>query len=259
MSNASRQKRIVAAASALLLVGALAAAAGGNERHLARIKKSPDGSVSLKQIAGYTGYASDAEYHAQIKELTDPQAIAALKAKHRQLNITQELEGGILNGKIEIGDSVVTFDVTGGGTLAGFHHVFTMPAKFQVDSAPHRPGAEIDTFETNMVRIEGEGSDDLFESIRLVGGTANGYPSPGQMSLISKGDEVIVDSFFNVGFRLEMKGAKGGAFDGLDNTVEGNVTMRSYADEGGKTRSPAATPGTARSLKPAATEGQQQR
>jgi len=257
MLNASGQKRILAAASALFLAGALVAAAAepGTERHLARIKKSPDGSVPLKQIAGYTGYASDNEYHAQIKDLTDPAAIAALKAKHNQLDITTELEGGILKGQIEIGTSVVTFDVTGGGSLKGFHHVFTMPATFEVDSAPHHPGADIDTFETNMVRIEGSGSDDLFESLRLVGGTANGYPSPGQMSLISKGDEVLVDSFFNVGFRLEMKGAKGGPFEGLDSTVEGNVTMRSYAENG--TGNPAARPRPAKPGDPGAAEGRQ--
>ena len=231
MLNPIRSKRVIVAAASLFLAGALAvSAADVQERHLARVKKQPDGTVPLKQVAGYTGYDSDKEYHAKIKNLTDPLAIAALKAKHFQLVVGPELNGGILNGTIEIGDSVVQFDVTGGGTLEGFHHVFTMPAKFEVHSAPHKPGADIDTFETNMYRIEGSGSDDVFASLRLVGGTGNGYPSPGQMTLISKGDEVVVDSFFNVGFRLEFTGAKGGPFEGVSDAVEGNVTMRSYAD-----------------------------
>lgn len=254
MLNAIRPKRVVVAAVSLLLAGALAASAAEvQERHLARVKKQPDGTVPLKQVAGYTGYDSDKEYHAKIKNLTDPQAIAALKAKHFQLVVGPELNGGILNGTIEIGDSVVQFDVTGGGTLTGFHHVFTMPAKFEVHSAPHKPGADIDTFETNMYRIEGSGSDDVFASLRLVGGTGNGYPSPGQMTLISKGDEVVVDSFFNVGFRLEFTGAKGGPFEGVSDAVEGNVTMRSYADP----NAPLATkPGVAR--EPRASQGQKQ-
>lgn len=231
MLNSIRQKRVLAVAVALFLAGALAAMGAGTERKLAKVKKLPDGTVPLKQVANYNDYQDNDDYHAQLKNLTDPEAIAKLKAKHGQLNITQELNGGMLNGKIEIGNSVVTFDVTGGGTLTGFHHVFTMPATFEVHSAPNKPGAEIDTFETNMYRMEGQGSDDVFDSIHLVAGTANGYPSPGQMTFISQGDSVLVDSFFNIGFRLEIRGAKGGPFEGFADTVEGKVTMRSQAAE----------------------------
>ena len=154
-----------------------------------------------------------------------------LKAEHGQLVVLQDLDGGMLNGHIEIGSSVVTFDVTGAGPLQGFHHVFTMPANFEVHSAPNKPGSEIDTFETNMYRLEGKGSDAVFESLHLVAGTANGYPSPGQMTFIDQGDSVLVDSFFNIAFRLEFRGAKGGPFDGIEDAVEGTVTMRSHATD----------------------------
>jgi hypothetical protein len=240
MLNSIRQKRVLAAASVLFLAGALAAA-GANQgvaRKLAKIKKQPDGTVSLKQVGNYNDYKDNDDYHAAIKNLTDPDAIAKLKADHNQINIFEEELGGILNGRIERGTSVVTFDVTGAGPLEGFHHVFSMPANFEVHSARNRPGAEIDTFRTNMYRMEGQGSDEMFESIRIVAGTANGYPSPGQMSLISQGDSVLVDSFFNVGFRLEVKGAQGGPFDGIEQTFEGKVTMRSHAADPGTTPEP---------------------
>jgi hypothetical protein len=243
MLSSIRQKRVLVAAVLLSLAGALAVSAADTnpQRHLAKIKKHPDGSLPLKEIANYNDYSSDADYHAEIKELTDPEAIAKLNAKHGQINVTQELNGGILNGTMEIGTSVVTFDVTGGGTLQGFQHTFTMPANFEVDSAPHNSTSDIDTFETNMVNIQGSGSDDLFESIQLVGGTANGYPSPGQMTLITQGDQVTVDSFFNVGFRLTIKGAAGGPFAGVVETVEGNVTMRSYASPTAPGQTPASS------------------
>lgn len=234
MFNAS-QKRVFVTGVALLLAGALAVSAAETEkaRPLARVKKQADGTVSFKQIANYTGYESSNEYHAKIKELTDPLAIAQLKAKHNQLNVTDVLDGGILGGMIESGNSVVIFEVTGGGSLEGFHHVITLPAKFEVHSARHDPSQEIDTFETNLYRIEsGVGSDEVFDSIRLVGGTGNGYPSPGQMTLISKGDEVLVDSFFNVGFRLEVAGGEKGPLAGFQGTIEGSVTMRSSAANG---------------------------
>ncbi len=251
MLNSIRQQRVLVAASALFLAGALAAAGAdnGKDRKLAKIKKQPDGTVSLKQVANYNAYRDNDDYHAAINSTTDPVEIARLKAEHGQLNVLQDFEGGILNGRVEIGDSVVTFDVTGAGPLQGFHHVFTMPASFEVHSAPNRPGTEIDTFETNMYRLEGQGSDGVFESIRLVGGTANGYPSPGQMTFISQGDSVLVDSFFNIGFRMELKGAPGGPFEGIEKTVEGKVTMKSHAAD------PKATPDSTKpdSARPAAT------
>ncbi len=222
---------------------------GADERDLARVKKQPDGTVSFKQIAGYTGYDSDKEYHAKIKNLTDPQAIAALKAKHFQLVIVNEIDGGILGGQIEIGTSQVQFDVTGGGSLSGFSHRITMPARFEVHSAPHS-GGDIDTFDTNMYRIEGATTqgDNVFRSIRLIGGTANGYPSPGQMSLIESGeDDIIVASFFKVGFRLELEGAEGGPLAGFRDVIEGQVTMRAHAED-----SNATAPSSAHTRKPQA-------
>ncbi|HEV8580906.1 MAG TPA: hypothetical protein VGX68_17710 [Thermoanaerobaculia bacterium] len=235
MFKATCQKRVLVTGVALLFAGALAVSAAEAEkaRPLARVKKLADGTVSFKQIAGYTGYESSNEYHAKIKELTDPDAIAALKAKHNQLVVTDELAGGILGGMIESGTSVVVFEVTGGGSLEGFQHVITLPANFEVHSARHDPSAEIDTFATNLYRIEsGVGSDEVFDSIRLVGGTANGYDSPGQMTLISKGDEVLVDSFFNVGFRLEVVGGAKGPLAGFQGTIEGSVTMKSSSANG---------------------------
>jgi hypothetical protein len=242
MSNTSRPKRVlVAATSALLLASlALASSSAPREKRHVLVKKEADGTVSFKNVARNTGYTSEAEVHAQI---TDPQRRAEIRAEHYGLVVNQEYSGGSLNGKVEIGDSLVDFQVTGAGALEGFKYTITMPAKFEVHSAPNHPGAEIDTFETNMNRIEGQtsGGDSVFEYVRLVGGTANGYPSPGQMTLISKGDQVEVDSFFKVGFRLEFKGAAGGPLEGISDSVEGSVTMRAHEADSSKTSKPVQT------------------
>jgi hypothetical protein len=232
MSNVFRPKSVFVAASALLLAGAVAFAGVQTDKPLAKVKKDRNGNVSFKQIAGYTGYDTDHEYHIKIKELTDPQAIYDLKMKHHQLGINEEVIGGVLHGLIERGDSTITVDITGTGTAAGFHHTVSFPAKFEVHSEPHDSSQEIDTFRTNMYRIEGVATGDkMFSSLRLVGGTANGFESPGQMTLIDKGDSVLVDSFFNIGYRIEFTGADGGPLAGVKDSFEGTVTMRSYGTE----------------------------
>jgi hypothetical protein len=249
MSNASRTNRVLVAATSALLLASLAMAGtqGGKEKRHARVKKQADGTVSFKQIAPNTSYESIEEVHARI---TDPRARAEIYARHFGLVIVSQNDGGLLNGSVEVGTSQVQFHVTGQGALGGINHTITLPASFEVHSAPHKPGADIDTFETNMNRIQGEGkADRVFEYIRLVGGTANGYPSPGQMTLISKGDEVEVDSVFNVGFRLDFKGAKGGPLDGIEDSMEGSVTMRAYDSQASATTQPART---ATAPKPAA-------
>ncbi len=231
MSNPSRSKSVVAAAASALLLASLAVAGtpAAKEKRPIRIKKDANGTVSFKAIAVNTGYTSRQEVHAKVQ---DPVRRAQIEAEHYGLVVVQEHNGGLLNGTVEIGDSWVDFDVTGEGPAGTFQHTITLPAKFEVHSAPHKPGAEIDTFETNMNRIEGEGKGDkVFEYIRLVGGTANGYPSPGQMTIISKGEEVEIDSFFNVGFKLEFKGAAGGPLEGIEDALEGSVTMRAYQAE----------------------------
>lgn len=230
MSNPSRPKSVAAAAVSALLLASLALAGTPAAKPHARVKKDANGNVSFKTIAINTGYTSEKEVHAKVQ---DPVRRAEIKAEHYGLVVTQEYPGGLLNGKVEVGDSWVKFDLTGTGLKGDFQHTITVPAKFEVHSAPHQPGAEIDTFETNMNRIEGQSSvgDNVFEYVHLVGGTANGYPSPGQMTLISKGDVVEVDSFFNVGFRLEFKGTAGGPLEGLEDSVEGSVTMRAHQAE----------------------------
>jgi hypothetical protein len=197
----------------------------------ATVKRQPDGSISLKQVAHNTNYKTREQAHAELGN--DAAGKAALEVLHYGLNILQEAPGGILNGAREIGTSKIDFTLTGGCSLPGFTHTITLPANFEVHSAPRR-GTAIETFDTNMYRIQGVGqADAVFEYVRLIGGTANGYPSPGRMTLASTdGNQVEVESFFNVSFRIEYKGAAGGPFAGIEDSVEGSVIMRSQAASG---------------------------
>lgn len=229
MPQTSRQSRVLVAAASVLLLASVAAAGPKpvQGKRNAIVKKQPNGTVDLAAVAAATSYKSREDYHAEIGP--DPCRRAKLYAEHYELVVVAAQPGGILKGQIESGTSQVKFTLEGEGELEGFTHEIDLPANFEVHSAPHSAQGDGRPFDTNMYRIQGEGGgDDVFEYVRLVGGTANGYPSSGQMTLSSvRGNQVVVDSFFNIGFRIEFRGADGGPFAGLEGSIEGAVIMRS--------------------------------
>ncbi len=139
------------------------------------------------------------------------------------------LPGGPLGGEVENFNSTVVFQLSGTGALSGWTRTVTVPLGVQVATAPRSAGASVQTFNTNMELIQGSipPGDPDFATLRIVGGTANGFPSPGSTTLTRQTDGSFnVVSSFNVGYSITFVGAQGGKLSGLEGTTKGTVTMQ---------------------------------
>ena len=139
------------------------------------------------------------------------------------------VSGGPLGGEVENFTSTVVFQLSGTGSLSGWTRTVTVPLAVQVATAPRSAGASVQTFNTNMELIQGaiSGGDPDFASLQIIGGTANGFSSPGSTTLTrqSNGSWNVVSSF-NVGYTITFTGAAGGRLSGLGGTTKGTVVMQ---------------------------------
>ncbi|HEV2846464.1 MAG TPA: hypothetical protein VG477_16540 [Thermoanaerobaculia bacterium] len=138
--------------------------------------------------------------------------------------------GGSLGGEVEVFGSTAVFQLTGTGALAGWSRLVSIPLNTETHTGPRQNGAVVQSFKTDMVRIQGAISGDPdFQTLEIVGGTANNYPSPGQTTLtLQPNGSYLVDSSFQVGFRIRFVGAPGGRLGGLAGTTDGSVRMKAY-------------------------------
>ncbi|HEV7505945.1 MAG TPA: hypothetical protein VGS07_13645 [Thermoanaerobaculia bacterium] len=139
--------------------------------------------------------------------------------------------GGPLGGEVENFTSTAVFSLSGTGALSGWNRTVTVPLTVQVATAPRTAGASVQTFSTNMEIIQGAISGDPdFASFQVVGGTANGFSSPGSTTLTRQSNGTFnVSSGFNVGYSIKFVGASGGHLAGLSGTTEGTVVMQAQA------------------------------
>lgn len=138
--------------------------------------------------------------------------------------------GGTLGGEIENFGSTAVFQLTGTGALAGWNRLVSIPLSTETHTGKRQNGAAVQSFPTDMVRIQGAiFNDPDFQSLEIVGGTANGFPSPGQTTLtLQPNGTYLVDSSFKVGFAIRFVGTPGGRLGGLGGTTQGSVTMKAY-------------------------------
>ena len=77
------------------------------------------------------------------------------------------------------------------------------------------PGDAEQAFDTDLFRLEGTlMGDPDFDLLRIVAGTDYGLPSPGHTTLTRlgpPGNDFMVDSFFDVTYRIEFQGTASGA------------------------------------------------
>lgn len=140
--------------------------------------------------------------------------------------------GGPLGGAVETFTSTGTFQLSGTGALAGWTRTVSVPLNVETATAPRMLGATVQSFKTDMRRIQGSILNDSdFDLFEVVGGTDNGYPSPGQTTLTKQSNGTYwVDSKFKVSYRIRFIGAAGGKLAGLQGTTPGTVNMSAVQD-----------------------------
>jgi hypothetical protein len=184
-------------------------------------------------------YLSPSQVHMIIDGLPAGTTII-LKPIHRDFICRQSTgttgcitPGGSLGGETETFGSVAVFQVSGTGALSGFNRVISVPLNTVVDSAPRALGAPVQTFQTDMRRIQGGISGDPdFNVLQIVGGTANGFPSPGSTTLTRQSNGTFnVSSSFNVGYSIYFEGAPGSKLEGLSGKTDGTVKMEAFSSQ----------------------------
>ena len=141
---------------------------------------------------------------------------------------TCEAPGGSLGGDGHCFSAALDFVVTGTGDLAGFNRVMTIPVLAEAHSGPRNPGDPVQTFPTDMFRLQGEVfGDPDFATLIFTFGTDFGLPSPGQTVLteLPSGD-FAVDSFFDITYQIEFVGVPGSILAGLSGTTTGTIRIQ---------------------------------
>ncbi|HKI03296.1 MAG TPA: hypothetical protein VKK31_15060 [Thermoanaerobaculia bacterium] len=136
--------------------------------------------------------------------------------------------GGPLGGELEDFTSTARFQLSGTGQLAGWTRTVAIPLAVQTATAPRRRGATIQSFKTDMRRIQGSITNDPdFDLLEIVGGTDNGSSSPGTTTLTRQANGTYrVDSEFTVGYKIRFVGAAGGRVAGYSGTTGSTVKMK---------------------------------
>jgi hypothetical protein len=142
--------------------------------------------------------------------------------------VSCEEPGGDLGGNSDCFASDLQFQVTGTGILAGFSRTISVEAPTVVDTAPRVPGDEVQSFDTEMVALQGQLSGDPdFCVLNIRAGSDFGLPSPGHTTLTNiGGDNWSVDSFFDVTYEIDFQGCPGSMLEGFSGTSQGQIRMR---------------------------------
>ena len=178
-------------------------------------------------------YLSPDQVHMIIDGLNDPSTTIILKPIHKDF-ICRKLgqcgtPGGPLGGEEEFFTSTAVFQLSGTGALAGWTRTVTVPLSVEVATGPRTLGASVQTFKTDMRRIQGSigAGDPDFASLDITGGTDNGFPSPGSTKLTRINESSFkLKSVFKVGYSIHFIGAPGGRLQGLGGTTTGTVNMQ---------------------------------
>jgi hypothetical protein len=214
-----KQAGLVAAAALLAVSGAAYAyiATGGGPCNV-----GPNGPVPPNCT-----YRTPQQIHEQ-----GLQGQIDLSASHQGFVNQTTTQGGIYHGEVERFDSTLVLQIKGINELAGSTATVKVPAHCETHIGPRDAKADFQRFDTMMYDLQGAVSDANFESVKITAGLANGLPSPGSTTLTrNRQGGFLVNSSFQMNYRIELVGRAGGKFDGVNISTEGVATVQAYANE----------------------------
>jgi len=180
------------------------------------------GTVNLPPLG--CGYVSPIDLHRMINGLP-PGTTINVGAQHFEFfNIVRTPSP--LGGEDETFDSSLSLNLQGTGGLV-YNRFVTMPAQCETHTAPRSPGDPIQSFDTDMRRIQGQiiGDPD-FDLLRITAGTAFGMPSPGHTTLTrTPSGTWNVDSFFDIEYRIDFVGHMPGPLGGMSGSTTATIRM----------------------------------
>ena len=138
-----------------------------------------------------------------------------------------ETPGGSLGGHGNCFEATLDLVVTGTGQLEGFNRYLLVPVFCEVHTGPRNPGDPVQSFPTDMFRLQGElFGDPDFCTLRIAGGTKFELSSPGHTTLteLPSGD-FAVDSFFDITYQIEFEGCPDSVLGDLRGTTTATIRM----------------------------------
>lgn len=106
--------------------------------------------------------------------------------------------------------------------------VVNLPTSGEIRTNPRTPGNPVQSFDTDMFRLQGQlpPGDPDFDLLRITAGTGFGMPSPGHTTLTQLPDgNWNIDSFFDITYRIEFTGTPGGILQGQRGETVGTVRL----------------------------------
>ena len=235
--------RVLAVAAASLFLGI--ATSGTSSATICVVPDDGSGTASFPPDTSApgctTGYASVGDMAMIIDGLPPGQMIAGT-AEHEGFlcdptnslcsfaisPLTCDQAGGGLGGEEQCFASSLHMQMQGAGGVA-YTRTITLPVNFETHTGPRAPGSPVQSFDTDMFRLQGQlpPGDPDFDLLRITAGSDFGMPSPGHTTLTkASGGNWNVDSFFDIAYRIDFIGAPGGAFAGMSGSTTASIRMR---------------------------------
>jgi hypothetical protein len=129
----------------------------------------------------------------------------------------------------------MSMSLHGTGVLAGWDRTLQIPISFETHVAPRTPGAPVQSFATDMFKLQGQlpPGDPDFDLLRITAGDGFGLPSPGHTTLTQQpGSMWSVDSFFDITYRIDFVGHPGGHVGGMSGSTTGTIRMQTGSGVG---------------------------
>ncbi|MBP9663810.1 MAG: DUF11 domain-containing protein, partial [Pyrinomonadaceae bacterium] len=137
--------------------------------------------------------------------------------------------GGPLGGETDTAKATLRLEMNGTGTQAGFRRLLELTVDDYVTYlGPRTPGNPVQSFDTEMFRLQGQlpAGDPDFDLLRVTAGSAFGMPSPGHTTLTrvgGPGTPWMVDSFFDITYRIDFVGKPGGPLGGMSGSTTATI------------------------------------